>query len=321
MNSGFEKRKVKKEKMLSWSLDKKIKHAKKRIRQFYKELDGKVYIAFSGGKDSVVLKHLVKSLYPDVPSVFSNTTNEYLEILDFIREYHKDTIWVNPKKTFIDIMKTDGFPLVSKKVSRGIRYLKKGTTIKNKNHHNLLRTGITADGKKAPSFKIAKKWLFLENEDFNITEQCCDILKKEPLHRYQRETGRFPYQGAQMKESGTRELNWITFGCNIISDKTKVSRPLSIWTEDDIWEYIRLNNLPYSSIYDDVLDQDGNVIVKGEKRTGCAYCGFGANLEKGDDNRFKRLSIRKPKQFEKMMNLKNNGVTFREALKKVEVDI
>lgn len=41
---------------------------------------GAVYVSFSGGKDSTVLKHIVDSMYDDVPAVFVNTGLEYPEI-------------------------------------------------------------------------------------------------------------------------------------------------------------------------------------------------------------------------------------------------
>jgi len=318
MDTKKEKRLKKQNEMYSWSLDKKIKHAKKRIRQFYKSMNGQVFVSFSGGKDSVVLRHLVLSLYPNVKCVFSNTTNEYPEILQFVREFD-NVEWVNPKTSFIEIMKQEGFPLVSKKVSRGIKTLKHPTP-KNKNHRNLLLTGVTSNGNNAPSFKIAAKWLFLKDEPFNITDKCCDILKKRPLHEYMVKTKTYPIIGTQASESQMRQRNWLEYGCNIITEKNKISRPLSIWNENDVWDYIRLYNLKYSSIYDDIIDDvTGEVIVKGEVRTGCAYCAYGANLEKSDVNRFERLALRKPKLFEKMMSIENNGISYRKALKKVGV--
>jgi len=313
-----EYRNAKKEKMQNWSLDKKIKHTKKKIKHFYDVVDGKVHVAFSGGKDSMVLRDIVLSMYPETPCVFCNTTNEHFEILSFIKTL-PDIVWLQPKKTFVEIMKDEGFPLVSKDVSRGITDLRNPTE-KNKATRNLRLTGITRAGRKAPSFKIAKKWLFLKDEKFNITDKCCNILKKEPMARYERENKTFGFVGTQISESRRRENNWTLYGCNIISEKTKKSRPLSIWNEQDMWAYIHKFNIPYCSIYDDTIDEEtGEIIVEGEARTGCAYCAYGANLEKGKTNRFQRLQLRKPKQFEKMMNLENNGVRFEDALQKVGV--
>lgn len=308
--------------MQAWSLDKKINHSLKRIREFYASQNGKVYVAFSGGKDSTVLLHLVRSLYPDTVAVFSNTTNEFLEILEFVKRVD-NLVTVHPKIPFTETVKLFGFPLVSKKVARAISDLRenKPTTA---NVRNLYLTGFNMKGNYVPSFKLAKKWYPLITVDFDITLKCCDILKKEPLHRFENESGLRPIVGIQASEGGFRKKSWVDSGCNILDGDTPSSRPMSIWNEYDIWEYIHRFTVPYSSIYDDVLDQDGNILVVGEKRTGCAYCAFGAEQEKSDLftlNRFQRLSIRKPKQFKKMMKLENNGVKFSDALKFVGVNI
>ncbi|GAG26451.1 unnamed protein product, partial [marine sediment metagenome] len=50
-------------------LDKKIERSKIRIKQFYDHLDGQVHISTSGGKDSTVLLHMIRSMYPEVKAV------------------------------------------------------------------------------------------------------------------------------------------------------------------------------------------------------------------------------------------------------------
>jgi Fe-S-cluster-containing dehydrogenase component len=55
-----------------------------------------------------------------------------------------------------------------------------------------------------------------------------------------------------------------------------------------------------------------DVYNKGEQNTGCAYCGFGCQY---DISRFARLKEREPKRHAIMMNLKNHGVTYAEAIK------
>lgn len=69
--------------MQSLPLDIKIRMTKERIKQWYEYWDGMVYVSFSGGKDSTVLKHIVDSIYDDVPSLFVNTGLEYPEIQKF----------------------------------------------------------------------------------------------------------------------------------------------------------------------------------------------------------------------------------------------
>ena len=46
-----------------------------------------VVLGLSGGKDSTVLLHLVRQIYPDVPAVFSNTGLEYPEIVKFAHSF------------------------------------------------------------------------------------------------------------------------------------------------------------------------------------------------------------------------------------------
>lgn len=58
----------------------KVEHALDVIREFVEhEGENCVYVSFSGGKDSLVLLQLVRSIYPDVPAVFANTGIEFPE--------------------------------------------------------------------------------------------------------------------------------------------------------------------------------------------------------------------------------------------------
>lgn len=47
--------------MQSLPLEAKIKMSQQRILEWYEKFDGAVYVSFSGGKDSTVLKHLVET--------------------------------------------------------------------------------------------------------------------------------------------------------------------------------------------------------------------------------------------------------------------
>ena len=61
-----------------WSLAQKIDHSLGVIDQFYSRLGGKVYVSFSGGKDSTIVLWLARKIYPDIKAVFCNTGNEII---------------------------------------------------------------------------------------------------------------------------------------------------------------------------------------------------------------------------------------------------
>jgi len=179
----------------------KIRLAKGYIRDFYDAMGGQVYISFSGGKDSTVLRHLILSMYPNTPVVFCNTTNETEDILNYVKQ-HKDTIWLTPKQGFVSIIKENGFPLVSKVVARKLKDLKNPTNANAKSRANWLN--------EDSAFRLTKKWRFLVDQEFGITTKCCEVLKKEPFRRYEKETGNKPYTGVMAEESQNRstKIRW-----------------------------------------------------------------------------------------------------------------
>lgn len=112
------------------SLDEKIEVTQDRIEDWYMQFSGNVYVSFSGGKDSTVLLHLVREMFPDVPAVFCDTGLEYPEVRQHVREM-KNVVILRPKMTFPEVIKTYGYPMVSKEVAEAIYYARR-TTKKNK---------------------------------------------------------------------------------------------------------------------------------------------------------------------------------------------
>lgn len=274
-------------------LEAKVAMSQLRIRDWYEHWEGDVYISFSGGKDSTVLRHLVKGIYPDVPAVFCDTGLEYPELRSFAIE-NADVV-LKPSMTFKAVIEKYGYPVVGKKQARMIRDLKHETE-KNANVCNLHRTGYTRAGRYCPSYKLADKWMYLVDAPFEISEQCCDVMKKNPFKKYEKETERHPYIGTMACESNLRLSEYLRSGCNSFEIKRPNSTPIAFWTEQDILAYLKENQLEYASVYGDIVESDGTLSTTGEKRTGCMFCMFGVHLD-DEPNRFQRMAKTHPNQY------------------------
>lgn len=271
----------------------KVNLSKARIRQWYEHWRGDVYISFSGGKDSTVLRHLVKEMYPDVPAVFCDTGLEYPELRSFAIE--NADIVLRPDMTFKAVIEKYGYPVIGKKQARMIRDLKHETE-KNANVCNLHRTGYTREGRYCPSYKLADRWMNLVDAPFEISEQCCDVMKKKPFKKYEKQTGRHPYIGTMACESNLRFNEYLKNGCNAFNTNRPNSTPMAFWTEQDVLSYLRDYALEYASVYGEIVEQGGKLVTTGEKRTGCMFCMFGVHLDE-TPNRFQRMKETHPKQY------------------------
>ena len=101
-----------------------------RIRGWIREYgeDG-VYVAYSGGKDSTVLSHLVDEAWPKnkIPRVFVDTGLEYPEIREFAKKEPR-VVFIKPKKNFRQVIEQYGYPFISKEVSECVYGAKKYLT-------------------------------------------------------------------------------------------------------------------------------------------------------------------------------------------------
>ena len=108
----------------SLDLIRKIMITQTRIMEWYQKFNGNVYVSFSGGKDSTVLLHIARQMFPDIPAVFSNTGLEYYEIQRFTF-WHDNVTIIRPKMRFDEVVSTYGYPLISKEVAEAIYYARR----------------------------------------------------------------------------------------------------------------------------------------------------------------------------------------------------
>jgi len=281
----------------SLSLDIKIKLTRRRIEEFYKAFEGKVYVAYSGGKDSEVLLHLVRRFCKDVKAVFVDTGTE----LDTRRHaIKKADVILKPKIPMLQVWKKYGVPFPSKQQAHFIYQVKH---TKSDYLRNRLMTGFMKDGSKT-RFKVAEKWKFIIATDIEVSDKCCYYLKKEPFQRYNKETGEVPIIGTMASDSMERKKGYLKNGC--INFEKKVCIPLGFWTEQDILLYIKKYKLDYCKAYGDIITSKGKLKTTKADRTGCVGCGFGVQMEK-EPNRFQRMSEENPRMHNVIMNKWCNG--------------
>lgn len=307
------------------TLDQKEQRSLAKIAEWYSHWNNEVYVAFSGGKDSTVLADLCaywcsvidKPLY----LMFVDTGLEYPEIrkhvkffAEWLREKYKVHVVLDierPKMRFDEVITTYGYPLISKEVSKTVSAARRLGEQSKYGVVSLARlngTHVKKDG-NASLYNCSKHKVLLD-VDFNVSSNCCDIMKKKPSHDYAKRTGRKPIIGQMADESRLREQRWLRYGCNGFDMTSPSSSPLSFWTEQDVLQYIKNYDLPIASVYGEIeyvvspdqLRMTGIADVdelrtSGCQRTGCIFCGFGCHLEKSP-TRFERLKQTHPKQYE-----------------------
>ena len=208
------------------------------------------------------------------------------------------------------------------------------------NKKNPIRANIP---NKDRSIYSQEKYKFLLFSPFEISNKCCDVMKKEPAHRFYRETKKCPMTGQMAYESRLRTQKWVQNGCNGFDLKIPTSNPMAFWTEQDVLLYIKENNLPICKVYGEIVedfsksnqiegqlnisDIEGYENIKefdadslplkttGCSRTGCMFCGFGCHLEKPGEGRFERMKETHPKQYDYIMRPKElGGMNYKEVI-------
>ena len=322
-------------------LDYKIEQAVAAIQRALSVSRHTCALAFSGGKDSTVLWHLIRRNFPQEASqlhiIYGNTGVEYPESLAFARRigkewggdrFHearplpleKDGLkypaqvevlkWITEQGRLSEILKPDGklkrtdilddlcpSHMMDDFRARNLVW-KKGTPksyfwcvdqygwpllgkafSKLKAHRINIDSFVAYSESKSAKPELAAYYDILR--EVKISQACCDILKKEPSEKLQAELGvDVIFKGLMAAESRTRQTNFTTRGYLFESQRDHLPpgdsfwhcNPISIWTDDDIWEYIRRYQVPYSPLYDvEWEDAEGN--CHKIPRNGCMACG------------------------------------------------
>lgn len=185
-------------------------------------------VAFSGGKASLVALHMAWLINPNIDVIFNNTGVEHPKTIQYVKEltdrWGLNITETQPIKTFWQCVEEYGFPQI-----RGGKDSKSSATKRNT---------------RAPA--------------------CCRLLKERPAVLAYRSLGIDTiFTGIQASESRVRFLSACERGQYFYSKKWRLFRcnPITFWTDAELWEYIRSNDLPYNPLYDE-----------GHDRVGCLPC-------------------------------------------------
>jgi len=172
------------------------------------------YLAFSGGKDSCVIKHLAQVAGVKFDAHYSQTTIDPPELVRFIKQYHPEVGWNRPAMN--------------------------------------MWTMVATAPKTPPTRRC--RW-------------CCAVYKEREGDK------RVKVLGVRAAESPSRAKRWR----EVTTDQRNgmVVCPIVLWTDEELWAYIRGNNIPYCSLYDE-----------GFKRLGCVGCPLAGPT--GQDREFAR---------------------------------
>jgi len=216
-------------------------------------------VAWSGGKCSTVVLHLVRRFLKDVDVLFNDTKVEFPETIEFVNKWAEK--WklnlhiARPPKgiTIWWCIKNYGWPLLGKDFSPNIK---------------------------------AK----IEKYGVKVSDRCCYWLKEKPSKELYRKLGTdCVFLGIRALESNRRWMNHLFFGDYYCTKEGILkAHPISIWTGEDVDRFLFQEGLPISSLYS-----------FGRAQAGCWVCGMGIRkgslkaLREGHPKLFRTLILKK----------------------------
>lgn len=181
------------------------------------------FLAFSGGKDSIVIYDLAMKSGVKFDPNYNMTTVDPPELVKFIRKNYPQVKCNRPEMTMWELIVERKLP-----PTRVMRY-------------------------------------------------CCRVLKEDSGNS----NDRFVITGVRRAESAARNRRWTSTVqlCRRVPGK-KYLMPILDWTDEEVWDYIRSNNISYCSLYDE-----------GYKRLGCVMCPLaGPEKMKKDAERWPKIA-------------------------------
>ena len=220
------------------------------------------YLAFSGGKDSVVIKALADMAGVKYDAHYRVTTVDPPELVRFIKKEFPEVEWEYPRDK--DGNRISMWTLIPKKKmppTRVMRYC--CAVLKESSGSGRLRvTGV----RWAESGRRKKS----HGEVTIMDKKLKQIAEEEYSHIAYKVTP----QGGIALPLDNRENAQMVEQC--YRTRATTVNPIIDWTDEEVWEFIKEYNVPYCELYD-----------RGYKRLGCIGCPLtGAKEQKKEFERY-----------------------------------
>lgn len=184
------------------------------LLKYFEPKDKPYYLAFSGGKDSIVIHELARMSGVKFQAHYNHTTVDHPEVVRFIRTEYPQCVRHYPKETMWDLIIRKGTP-----PTRLIRYccteLKEGGGA-----GEFVILGV----RRAESFKRSKR------REIEVTKK-----------------GKIPVEEIMKMSDNSEKRNKLE---TCYAKNQRIINPILNWSDADVWQFIKSRNLKYPSLYD-----------------------------------------------------------------------
>lgn len=268
------------EQTLFGSID-KVQTAIDRLRAFEPK-DRPYWLAFSGGKDSCVILELAKMAGVKFEAHYNVTSVDPPELVRFVKREH-------PEVSFNIPHDKDGKPISMWTL------LKKNTMPPTRVARYCCKELKESCGKGTITI-TGVRWAESNNRRVNQGAITIADKKAELIPEVQAANFTQTNRGGVVLNDDNDEARRAVEVC--FRTKKTLVNPIIDWSDDDVWEFIHKNNVPYCELYD-----------KGKKRIGCIGCPMNTATRKQELDEYPKYKEQYLRCFDKMMqNLKDRGL-------------
>ena len=229
--------------------------------------EDKFYVSFSGGRDSVVLSHLIDLAVPGnmIPRVYANTGIEMNAVRDYVLECQKNDPRIEIIKPSVNVkaaLERDGYPFKSKEHSMYVDIYQRNGMCKTVDRY-------LNPEESRKTFGCPKMLRYQFTDDFKLkcSKKCCLNMKEKPMEQYARENDRpIAFIGLLGDEKGGRN----SAKCFVDASFGKHFQPLT--AVDKEWEeyFIEKEQIKLCKLYYPPYNFE---------RTGCKGCPYNIHLQ------------------------------------------